>query len=54
MAELVLPARNLAPAITGAPVSVLIVVINGDKPLHSICLPAILVCPQLAPWLACP
>ena len=45
MPELALPARNLAPAITGAPWSVLIVVINGERPLRRICLPAILVCP---------
>ncbi|WP_165611139.1 hypothetical protein, partial [Mycolicibacterium conceptionense] len=32
--ELALPARNLAPAITGAPWSVLIVVINGERPLR--------------------
>jgi hypothetical protein len=34
--ELALPARNLAPAITGAPWSVLIVVINGERPLRRI------------------
>jgi hypothetical protein len=43
--ELAFPARNRAPAITGAAASVLIVVINGDKPLRRICFPAILVCP---------
>jgi hypothetical protein len=43
--ELALPARNRAPAITGAPLAVLIVVANGDRPLRRICLPAILVCP---------
>jgi hypothetical protein len=42
---LVLPARSRAPAITGALASVLIVVINGDRPLRRICFPAILVCP---------
>ncbi|MBU8827840.1 hypothetical protein, partial [Mycolicibacterium goodii] len=34
-----------APVITGAAHSVLIVVINGARPLRRICLPAILVCP---------
>ena len=43
--ELVLPARSRAPAITGAPCSVLIVVTSGDRPLRRICFPAILVCP---------
>src|SRR4029079_10509788 len=52
--ELVRPARNRGPAITGAACSVLIVVISGDSPLRRICLPAILVCPYDAPCLACP
>jgi hypothetical protein len=43
--ELVLPARNRAPVITGVLCSVLIVVISGDRPLRRICFPAILVCP---------
>ena len=43
--ELVLPARSRAPAITGAPVSVLIVATSGDRPLRRICFPAIFVCP---------
>ncbi len=49
--EPALPARSRIPAITGAPVSVLIVVASGDRPLRSTCLPAILVCPKLAPCL---
>ena len=48
------PARSRIPATTGAAVGVLIVVANGDRPLRSTCLPAILVCPKLAPCLACP
>jgi len=40
--ELILPARSLAPVITGAPLWVLIVVISGESPLRRICLPAIL------------
>jgi len=43
--EPVLPARSRSPAITGAAVSVLIVVASGDRPLRSTCLPAIFVCP---------
>ena len=34
--------------------SVLIVVTSGDRPRRSTCLPAILVCPKLAPCLPCP
>ena len=41
----VLPARSRIPVITGAAMSVLTVVANGDRPLRSTCLPAILVCP---------
>ena len=48
------PARSRIPATTGAAWRVLIVVANGDRPLRSTCLPAILVCPNLAPCLACP
>ena len=54
MPEPAFPARSRIPAITGAAVRVLIVVANGDRPLRSTCLPAILVCPKLAPCLACP
>ena len=43
--EPVRPARSRIPAITGAAVSVLMVVANGESPLRSTCLPAILVCP---------
>ena len=43
--EPALPARSRIPAITGAPSSVLMVVIDGDRPLRSTCLPAILECP---------
>jgi len=39
------PARSRIPAITGAPVSVEMVVASGDRPLRSTCRPAILVCP---------
>ena len=48
------PARNRIPATTGAALGVLIVVANGDRPRRSTCLPAILVCPNDAPCLACP
>jgi hypothetical protein len=43
--EPALPARSRIPAITGAAVGVLIVVANGDRPLRSTCLLAILACP---------
>jgi hypothetical protein len=52
--EPVLPARSRIPATTGAPWSVEMVVTSGDKPRRSTCLPEILVCPKLAPCLACP
>lgn len=42
--EPALPARSRIPAITGAAVSVLIVVANADRPLRSTCLLAISVC----------
>jgi hypothetical protein len=52
------PARSRIPATTGppppSPGRVEIVVANGERPLRSTCLPAILVCPKLAPCLACP
>jgi hypothetical protein len=37
--EAALPARRRIPAITGAAVSVLIVVASGERPLRRICLP---------------
>jgi hypothetical protein len=43
--ELDLPARSRIPVTTGAAVSVLSVVTNGERPLRKTCLPAILVCP---------
>lgn len=48
------PARNPILAMTGAALSVLIVVANGDNPRPSTCLPAIFVCPNEAPHLAWP
>ena len=48
------PARSRIPAITGAPCSVQIVVTSGDSPRRRTCFPAIFVCPNLAPCLACP
>src|SRR6476469_9424048 len=48
------PARNRIPATTGAALGVLIVVANGDRQRRNTCLPAILVCPNDAPCLACP
>jgi len=44
-----LPARNLAPAITGALESVLIVVINGDRLLRRICFPPNITAPDEDP-----
>ena len=52
--EPALPARSRIPATTGAAWSVEIVVAKGDRPLRRTCFPAILVCPKLAPCLACP
>jgi hypothetical protein len=52
--EPALPARNRIPATIGAARSVLIVVASGDRPLRSTWRDAILVCPKLAPCLACP
>jgi hypothetical protein len=52
--ELARPARSLILAITGAATSVLIVAINGDRPLRSTWRPVILVNPEEAPCLACP
>jgi hypothetical protein len=49
--ELARPARSRIPAMTGAPVSVLIVVTSGDRPRRSTCLPANFVCPNDAPCL---
>lgn len=48
------PARSRIPATTGAAWSVQIVVANGDRPRRRTCFPATLVCPKLAPCLACP
>ncbi len=45
LAELGRSAPSRAPAIAGAPASVLMVVTNGERRLRRICFPPILMCP---------